>query len=370
MKTKVLHTKSDPIISCYNYYGSLMSMIEDDANIWPWFYSNFTQLAYCPTGNWYFFENGNDQSLFENCPWLNRYSLSQKMIMNKWKSFKNFVVYCIDNDFYCLINVDRYYLPFVKAEYLRYHFAHELFIYGYDLEKDIAYVADNVGNYNLQFGKYVQAECAFSDLEQAFHGLPEQDSSNFCYEKIESGYHFFNAHYFKKSLECFLLGLTSLKGPIRHEGRIYGLEVYDQMILTLRMIKRGEHPPDFRAFHPHFANLAENEKNLLDIRPYQLMVEHKKCMTKRLKFMIEHAYIRRREAYLQSYETMEKQFVLIRNIAVKYNLTQNTSLLDTLAEELETNKKTEKETIQGLLENLQFKPVYYTRKEVDNIAIL
>jgi hypothetical protein len=41
----------------------LMSMISDDPNIWLWFHSLFVQVVYCQDGNWYFFENGNDQQL-------------------------------------------------------------------------------------------------------------------------------------------------------------------------------------------------------------------------------------------------------------------------------------------------------------------
>jgi len=326
MEARVLRMNEDPIINCYNYYASLMSMISHDENIWPWFHSRFVQMVCLPDISWYFFENAYDQQIYEECRWLENYSIPHKLLVSTWESPFAFVKEAIDSDYYCMLNADKYYFPAAHREYRKHHLIHEVFVYGYDLDKNMVFIADNFN------GKYERVSCTVDELNAAVYHVRDQRISHCMYKKIEAACDGFNLGYVIDSLEAVLHSKPSLEKPVFYEVGKYGLAVYDALIDALKGVAL--------------------ERGTIDLRPFHLMYEHKKCMVARLNYMNAHSFLTKGESIVEKYKELETKALLLRNLAIKYSVTGNDALLHKLADGAANLKNNEKLLVERLLEHI------------------
>jgi hypothetical protein len=300
MTAQILFMKDEPLISTYNYYASITSIFAEEDGIWPWFYSSCIQYCYDEKHDWFFFENHN---LLDTCEYLERTKISRELASKGWDTVIQLLMDAIDNGNYCYFLINRYYLP-GSIDYQKNHGSHEIFVYGYDKEKKIVYYADH-----LSSGKYIKTTCTFDEMDKAYNLIPTDDWIYICmYKKIPRDYDCVNMDYVKKSLECLLEGKPSIETPTGTPwwNCTYGISIYDILIKKLEI------------------------SHHLDKRPYHLLWEHKKCMTLRLEYMIKQGLIRPQTDILEEYTLLEKDYLTLRNIALKYNLSQNEKLRDKL----------------------------------------
>lgn len=106
----------------------------------------------------------NHELLVDYCPFLNKFILP-RTIISKWSSFTDFVVDSINGDCYVWCHLDRYFIS-AYQEFGQEHRFHETLIYGYDLDRQTVCIRDNITG-----GKFMTAQCTFSELESAFDYL-------------------------------------------------------------------------------------------------------------------------------------------------------------------------------------------------------
>ncbi|WP_027629583.1 hypothetical protein [Ruminiclostridium cellobioparum] len=324
MNRKTLYMQ-DPIVSTYTSYGSLFSIIQD--KMWPWVFNNFIQIRYAR--GWKIYAFDNHHMFLSNCPNIAYYILPQGIIINKWnKSLKELIIDSVNSDYYLFLYVDRYYIS--KSDYyLNYHFPHEIFIYGYDLEKDIVYIADN-----LQGGKFIKTECSF--------------------EEIENGYWHVKGDY------TFLIDvrLLKLKDDISSNFDLeqvrLGLDSYLHSKRTVDLLDEQKCDFGFDAINRLFWELENQskEKAEIDIRPFHLLYEHKILMEMRVKYMVEQGYILDNCNLIRNLSDLKNDYFSLRNMLIKINIKRDSKMMRDIINKFQLNIITEKSLITNLLQTI------------------
>ncbi|MFP4976654.1 hypothetical protein ACE6ED_14705 [Paenibacillus sp. CN-4] len=301
--SKITLPVSDPLVNTSNIYGTLFSIISSDNHIWPWVFSNFIQLRFVTDWETYFFDN--HEFLVDYCPFLNKFVLP-RTIISKWPAFTDFVVDSINGNNYVWCHLDRYFLT-AYQEFGQEHRFHETLIYGYDLERQTICIRDNITD-----GKFIEAECSFSELESAYAYLAGEE--NFITRvslltKINAKFDI-NVEQIVDSLQRYLCSKRSFDIINHSTTSIYGQEVYQQLIYQM------EHPKE--------------EEPALDIRAFHLFWEHKKLMALRLEYLYQKDLLPKGDRWIERCKELEDRSLLNRNVALRYNLTMDPNVLVSL----------------------------------------
>lgn len=289
-----------PLICCYTNYGILFSLLPDD--MMPWVYNNFIQIRY--NRDWKTVTFDNHILMLSYCPALSFRSIPfyihQELCGGK---IQDFVIDSIDHERYVFMYVDRFYLK-NSDEYKNIHRSHEIFIYGYDEEKKVFYIADN-----LDQGRFIFTECGFSELEESFEAADKQ------YEFMAD------------------IGLIheniGVKSEINIGQIVDGLERYLMSIPTYDM--KPEQPYLFgrdvvRYIRDNYLIHSNGED--IDIRAFHLLYEHKLLMEMRVEYLLNAGYISPKQVELNEFTELKNGYLQLRNAIIKYNLTKNTNTLN------------------------------------------
>ena len=82
------------------------------------------------------------------------------------------------------------------------------------------------------------------------------------------------------------------------------------------------------------------------------MMEHKQVMVQRLKYMQEKQYIKNADSVTEDYKKLADEAAVIRNLAIKYNISMKKELLEKISRLLEEMYITEKDVVMQLIELL------------------
>jgi hypothetical protein len=315
----------DPIINSYTSYGSLFSIIND--SMWPWIFSNFIQIRYAQ--GWRIYTFDNHHLLCSNCPSLAYYVLPQDLIISKWnKSLKDLIIESVNSDYYVFLYADRYFLS-ISNRFMQVHFPHEIFIFGYNLEKDLVYVADN-----LQHGKFIRNECTFSELEAAYWAVKQQYS-------------------FLTDVRLFK-PKNDITPSFDLDQVLISLDNYIHSKRTIDLLNEQKCDFGFNALNRLLEDLNNRLKvtGSLDIRPFHFLYEHKLLMEMRVKYMTQNGYLKDKDNLIINFSKLKDEFLILRNTVIKYNFTQDIKILYNIIHKFEQNITIEKNLIENLMQRL------------------
>lgn len=337
---KILET-NQPIISGFPTYGFLFSVLPKECM--PWVYNNFIHLVHAKWWNTLSFADHN--MLLKGCPGLEYYSMPIQFMRDHFhNSLKESAIYAIDNDCYVYIFVNRYYLPLYEEYYHKRDKDHELIISGYDLEKNIFYVSDNIDN-----GKYVTRECDMDCVEEAFQHVSREylfltDIRMIQRKKITSCE--INIEQILFELKCYLYSLP-IPDITQEQEFIYGLSVFDVVEKILEKEK--------------------NERAYIDLRLYQILYEHKVLMTLRVKYLEQYGYIDEKLELGSEFAKLERKYLILRNLGVKNNyfLGIGKDIYDKVLIMLKNLKEEEKVLTMRLIEAIETKLGIQQKNSID-----
>ncbi len=324
MNSKILYMQ-DPIISASTSYGSLFSIIDD--KVWPWIFSNFIQIRYAHWWHMYAFDNHH--LFLSNCPAIEYYIIPQSIIISKWnKSLKELIIDVVNSDFYLFLYTDYYYIP-ASESFLKIHGEHEIFIFGYDLERDLVFVADN-----LQNGKFIKTQCTFDELEKG-------------YWAVKGNYSFQTDVRFLKTKKNVICNFDL-------EQVIIELDNYLQSKRTIDLLDEQKCDFGFDAVERILETLNNTSgvENYIDIRPFHLLYEHKLLMDMRIKYMVGNGYLLNNNELVMDFTLLKKKYLIIRNNVLKYNVRHDPKILSYIVNNLHENIKIEKNLITNLIISL------------------
>ena len=333
-RKKILYT-GEPILTTYDIYGNLTSIASDQKNFYDWIYNNFINICYLKYANIYYFDS--HFTILYNCPWIFPYAIPKKFLEDKWnKSLKSFIIDSIDLDCYLYFHVDRFYIPEADA-YNNSHVAQTIFVYGYDLDENIVYAAENI-----KAGKYTLFKVNFDDMEKAYFCCEFKDSNDqkdkpiYLFRKSKNVSYYLDLMEIKTSFHHYLHSTYTHKTPVFRPDATYINE--DNII-------RGFNTIDYL-----IESIQDNKQ--LDIRVFHLLWEHKAIMIGRLKFMEENGYLKNGEYFNNAYAELEPKYLALRNMALKYNIIKDNNILNRIRKNLKEYVIIEKELVKGIIENI------------------
>lgn len=223
MKKKLLPV-THPILDSYSKVGHILSIIQSHPQTEAWLYCNFIQLVYkhyalvkYDTVNWY-------------CPWIHDQKLSRNLVGRACGGhIDHFLKDCIDMGYYIRLDMDHYHLG-VSDHYMKKSRVHDIFVYGYDLEINVFYVADN-----FKGGIYSSEKISTDQIRSGFERYVSKHRPDYDDIKLMS----FNEHADYRFDKDFVVGVlkdyvesssTTRLRSIANEppdGTAYGLGVYD-----------------------------------------------------------------------------------------------------------------------------------------------
>ncbi len=248
MSKVVLDINKKPPVKTYNHHAfgtGIITSIEQGKN---WMYNNYIQLSFYPKDGPLTFDFYMDY-IYNQPVFDMEYFSEETSKMLKWNPVKLFVN-ALDRDRYVECCVDEYFIPEREA-YMRYHFRHNILIYGYD------------------------------DCKKEFYTIGYDDTGKYC-EHIVA---------FKQMVKAKPIYIHLLKlrkeldyeldvNYIEHQIKQYNDEIPIEPV--------GSYPKDGRyvgvnavnALCDYICDCVSNEE-AIDIRPISVLMEHRRLMLER-----------------------------------------------------------------------------------------
>lgn len=342
----------EALTSTYLYDAYPLSVLPAHGNDYlEWFLSNYIQLNAnkdIVKENNVFLEFYGPQAL--KSPFLNKQNILWSAFTNLGINVHDYVKLHIDQEYYIYCQVDEYYIPNRQA-YQAYHFIHDLFVYGYNDIDRIYYIL----GYNKDF-IFSESTCSYNDFEKGFRNN-FMDKTKFVWsDKIRVfqynntyKYHF-NLELVKHLLTEYLSGQNSYETLNRFDepryDRVYGIDVFDKVLEHLTIVKENS------------LSVNKSKEIYLDNRIFRLIMEHKKIMMMRMKYINEH--FMDISDLLSSYKQVEEIAGKNHGISIKFRNNENVVLLDKLKENIKLIVTLDREVLQALVEKIG-RNVYYER---------
>jgi hypothetical protein len=211
--------------------------------------------------------------------------------------------------------------------------SHEVFIYGYDDEKQAFMYADLMNN---KSNKYTFSECDYSEMEAAFNSAQNLFipivKSFAAIQYVESAPFAFSFDYVRESVNeyvhpdkiktrlyndyaaSFLTG--DPEGPLYWIPKVYmGTDVYDYFSDYI----------DYEFKH--------SDSPILDRRLFHAMYDHKEMMLLRLKYLLDNNHLSAdKVGLIEEYNKIRDNALLTRNLVLKYNMVNRKSTIEKIKE--------------------------------------
>lgn len=339
-------------IKVYSNYAYVLSVLLNNEDAKEWFYCNFIQVKYIrDEGENRFFFNyslGNLTKYFYNVPFLEVRSLSRQFCVKAINNIIDFLCNAIREGYYIMAVVDNYFL-YTPIECRENHYMHILLLYGFNTDKRCFY---SMG-YNNHL--YEQKEIRFVDFVKAITSVKGdnkdirddyvmlyklQDKSKIKY--LQEGYNYFsykfNCSLFRRSLKEYLDSVCSdehfntFYEPAPKSE--YGISYYEALMEYVQKHIDG-------IYKGHIYDVA-----------FHGMLEHKVVMVQRLKYIKDKKYILNIEDAIKEYEDLAEKAVIVRNMVLKYNITNNIGLLLKINKYLYEMEKVEYSVVKNIIERL------------------
>jgi hypothetical protein len=329
-----------PPITSFPPHADLLSVILNHEETLPWFYSHYIQLVchknvFEPTFRVDFFKPAQ----WHNCPFINNQKINRDLIARRWSAFADFLIDCLDLGYYIMFYLDEYFVSNYK-NYQKKHLKHDIFIFGYDLDNRTFDVADFFAN-----RKYYYTKSTFSEIEQGYQNLHLTDICDYLkgielidYRLPTQGYKF-DINIPARLIEDYLLSYNTSQrydlSPLdTNANTVSGIAVYNTLIEYLQKI--SEHKikkPDLRSFH--------------------VLYDHKSVMLLKIKYFMEHNYIKEGESLYNAYVEILEKTKIVKILVIKYILARDIGLLDKIISRLQLIMLKERETLERILTEMQ-----------------
>lgn len=304
-----------------------LSIVSAEEKYLDWFYCNYIQMiTHMPSGTFYTFYT----PLYEwyeymlQCPFIHYQKLETDIAEQYPNGILQFIMDRLEKNCYVQLVVDEFFLS-NKRSYQRFHFPHEILIYGYD--KAEAKFQTLGFNERTIFGQY---EVGFAELLKAYENCHRSDSwEHIPYQKfiylLQYNKHYeypFDCKLVIQSLKEYLSGYNSsnhfraLKPPtIAPEQGIYSYgTIFYKLFDEYLRYKVGE----------------LNEQMI--VRYSHTLWEHKKIMLQRIQYLGEKGLLSQQAALYGDFEKVERKALILLNACVKYQRKSDKSLLQSIIE--------------------------------------
>ena len=269
-------------------------------------------------------------SVYPGIPWINRHSLASQLFIDCNINKTEMMINSLIQEGYIVCHLDEYYVP-NRYTYRKKHYLHENLIFGFDNVKREYDILGYDRKKIFSVGKigYNEFDQASSDNDIKFLHLRE--NNDFEYK--------LDLKFIKQLLTDYLYcrNSSNIYATFRNTNisLVYGLDVYDQLIRYIKLLPTKTVIPD--------------------IRPFHLLWEHKKCMVLRIQYLMNEykGIIYNLEESYDEFRLIQKICYSMRNIFLKYIMTNNNNELSKIIPLLTSVKKEEQKIIPKLIKKIE-----------------
>lgn len=282
---------------------------------------------------------------YNNMPWL-MYRHTDKDLLNQLGvDIHRYLITQLEREYYVVTYVDEFYIH-NSICYQENHFVHDIFIYGYDLDRQIYHVA--IFDKNRQF---TMQEVTFEQFTQAYISQVKSSQSliSSCKRLKPSNYE--NSKYgsgagrFDFDLQ---LMIDVLSDYVEGRNSTERLQIQQQPVEGYFGVEIYPYLQEF------ITRVIEGVQNF-DVRQLHILWEHKKMMVARIEYLQQLGYLKEDTNLLTEAKRLEKHAYTSRNLMLKGFMSNNRNILHPLVQSLEEIRVAEKELITLLIEELRSK---------------
>lgn len=226
------------------------------------------------------------------------------------------------NNYLLLYDIDEFYLPY-SEKYMKSHFIHDTYIYGYDEDEFLVLAYSN--------RKLQKIKVAKDDIKRAlYRTFPDGQDTSFCTFRINASI------YIEPDQEKIRRGLRSYlhsNNDNMQENTVYGLDTYESVLAYLSLVK---------------SNISTMQK--IDMRIFKFLYEHKSVMKQHVIYWTDKKP--ESELIVNNAKEIENLASTVFLSMLKYSVTTNVNLIDSSIDFIGRMKIIEKKMIESVLDVL------------------
>lgn len=273
-----------------------------------WFYSNFIQLVLAgnfPDGKFFTFYNShfNWNELFLSCPFIKYQKIDNDFMENYTGGIISFIRDSINKNGYVILYIDEFYIS-QSSNYKYMNLPHEMFIYGFSENDFFVLGYDNQGRFGELIIDINEFKMAYTMCER------KDDFRKYIYILKYNEYYEYNFDN-KLVLQWLIEYRYSLNSSIHYrsieppnEWWYYGISSYKHI-------------------NSYMNNILLSAGGYIDTRLFHTIWEHKVVMLERVKYMRDYLFMEDCAELLEECKKLCTLSLSLRNLTLKYNLTQN-----------------------------------------------
>ncbi|MEK3824795.1 MULTISPECIES: BtrH N-terminal domain-containing protein [Paenibacillus] len=259
----------------------------------------------------------------------------EKRVLSKWcDNIVQFIIDAIDDGNYVYLSIDQYYISSYRS-FNKWHGAHDMLIYGYDQERGIFYIADFFDT------TYCFSEADFKSVNKAFLS-PYSEGEWFKGVQLLK----FKDHKIEFKFDLKLL-IKQLKEYLYET----------KSSVDYKLIEEPGNDSDSWGIgvYPFLINyIKENEEFVFSlVRSVHLLSDHKEVMLRGLEYLNTLNLITEYDLHFEAYTDIKKQCLVLRNICLKYMLTESTKDIQHVIDFINQIEIKERKAIQKLILDLE-----------------
>lgn len=304
MKDSILNTWPD---ECFFF-----SIVQNCSTGYDWIMNNIVQifmykeenygglLSFSPSCKHHILLNH-----FDFCPYISKYCIPRELMGNLSVSFSDTVISAINSDFYVSTLLSQFFRSPNDPSFQ--DAVHANYIYGYDKESKIFYVADNFNN-----GKFALRNITIKDIDKAFNLVKnkrfDDDGNNvICFYKLKEHQHYFNKELLLNNLKEYMkiIKYNADKYNLEEEKYTFGIDCYDIVL------KRFDYTNDF-----------------IELRNFAFLVDNCKLMVKRIQYLLDKEQEPELTSILESANDQVKLARLVLKYCIRYNLIKSNNIIE------------------------------------------
>ncbi|WHX47701.1 hypothetical protein QNH46_16320 [Paenibacillus woosongensis] len=330
-----------PTVAVYKRYSHFLAIMEKDKEALGWVINHFLQLQtekpIEEDVHWLSFYTGHNL-LARHCnnPFLYIQEIETKLV-SSLTDLGQFIINCINNDQFVYINCNSYYIP-NSTYYLKHHKRSQILVTGYHLEEGLIYYMD----YSLR-GHYELLSLPISNFTdaamQGFVGEPNNRAKILVIEREKDVKYQFNIRLAYNLLSDYLHARNTYERfsvfPKPRDHALFGMGIYSDFSRYIELL--GEN----------------NTKVYHTVLPYQVLMEHKRCLSLLIQYLTEHSYIEHSDELILAFAKIDEKALILRNTYIKYHLSKDISLKKRLLFHLDEIKNMELDSIPKLIAILE-----------------
>lgn len=329
MITKMQLPVEYPIITSYPAYACFLSILANYSKTDDWIFDKFINLwSHIDTNGDTPFRFGS-WDYVKNCPFITFTKIKSDLLLSINNDIRHFIKSSIKNEYYVYMSYDKYYIKNTYA-YNKYHSEHQMFIYGYDDEKQEYYIGEFFSGKKFDF-----YTISYTELEKAIDSDREINPTSFVelYKYKDIDYDF-DMELLRKNLMDYLYSDFSALSyenknlqhiesqAIKKDNITFGVSYYDKLIELLEI------------------NLKQ-KIDYYDVRPFHTLYDHKSLMVKRIEYLFKNKMLIEDKELLNQFKEIEDKVFELRNKFLKISISKKVKSLSEIIDSLNIVKDKE-----------------------------